>query len=44
MMLLLADIVQPVHQLGFPIDAEFLALGEPELLVDKVAQQVLVRL
>ena len=41
---LLADLVQPLDQLGFAGDAQFLALGEPELLVDEVAQQVLVGL
>ena len=41
---LLADLVQAGHQLGFACNAQFLALGEPELLVDEVAQQVLVRL
>ena len=40
---LLADLVQPVHQLGFAGDAQFLALGEPELLVDQVAQQIFMR-
>ncbi len=40
---LLADLVQPLHQLGFAGNAQFLALGEPQLLVDQVAQQILVR-
>ncbi len=39
---LLADFVQPLDQLGVAGNAQFLALGEPELLVDEVAEQVLV--
>ena len=39
---LLADLVEPVDQFGLAGDAQFLAFGEPELLVDQVAQQVLV--
>ncbi len=41
---LLADLVQLVDQFGFAINAEFLALGEPELLVNEVAEQVFMRL
>ena len=39
---LLANLIHPVHQLGFAGNAQLLALGEPELLVDEVAQQVIV--
>jgi len=39
---LLANLVQPRHQFGVAVDAQFLAFGEPELLVDEVAQQILV--
>ena len=31
---LLTNLVQPLHQIGFAVDAQFLALGEPQLLVD----------
>ena len=39
---LLADFVELLDQLGIAGDAQFLALGEPELLIDEIAQQVLV--
>ena len=38
--ILLADIVQPAHQFGFPGNAEVLAFGEQELLIDQVAQKI----
>jgi hypothetical protein len=38
-MVLLADVVEPADGLGVAGDAELLALGEQELLVDHVAQQ-----
>ena len=41
-MVLLADLVQALDQPGFASDAQLLALGEPQLLVDQVAQQILV--
>ncbi len=40
---LLANFVQPLDQLRLAGDVQFLALGEPQLLVDQVAQQILVR-
>ena len=39
-MILLSDLIQPLDQLGFAGDAQFLTLGEQELLIDQVAQQV----
>jgi len=41
---LLADFVESVDQIGFAVDPQFLAFGEPELLIDEVAQEVLVQL
>ena len=41
---LLAELVQLLDHLGFAVDVQFLALGEPELLVDEAAQQVFVGL
>ena len=38
---LLADLVQALHQFRFAGDIQFLALRQPQLLVDKVAQQFL---
>ena len=37
-MVLLAKFIQALDQLGFAGDAQFLALGEQELLIDQVAQ------
>jgi len=38
---LLADLVQALYQFRFAGDVQFLALREPQLLVDQIAQQVL---
>ena len=40
--ILLANLVQLLNELGLAVDAQFLALGKPKLLVDEVTQQVLV--
>ena len=39
-MILLSDLIQPLDQLGFTGDPQFLAFGEQELLIDQVAQQI----
>ena len=39
-MVLLADLVKLLDHLGFAGDAKLLALGEQQLLVDQVAEQV----
>ena len=39
-MILLPDLVQALDQLGFAGDPQLLALGEQELLIDQIAQQV----
>ena len=41
-MVLLADLVETAHGFGFAGDAEFLSLGKQYLLVDHVAEQVLL--
>src|SRR6202007_637686 len=41
---LFADLVESIDQLGLTGNAKFFSLGQPELLVDQIAKQVLVRL
>ena len=41
-MVLLADFVEPLHQLRIAGNAEIFAPGEPELLIDEIAEQILV--
>jgi len=39
-MILLSDLVQPLDQLGFTGDSQFLTFGKQELLINLIAQQI----
>ena len=43
-MVLLANLIQPANHLGVRIDPQFLASRQQKLLVDHVAQQILLPL